>query len=265
MTVIQNILNRERFTRDVGEVGIGGYTIFARVNERFSLTAQSPTHYVEDGTSLNDHRTRNPELLTLNGVIGDIYSAPNSFVERVTALNDDLGLITSYQPVLSEPQQQLYDQIRANAESRIERLERVLNSGVQANRILGNLDTNTRPLVQQFIEAMEAIHYSSQLISIDMPFRTYKQMSVEDFTYDRDNTSNGISFTLTAKRMRIADLDFVNVERVTTRSGETVERIATNPAAALDGQGEEVTNKGTQEGRQVSEEQTQSLIAGFLF
>jgi len=258
MPFLEQLLNRERLPYPLQQIGIGGFSLFARVNDRLTLKADNPTSYVEDGSPLNDHRVKKPELLTISGSIGDVYQTPNTLVDRVQSLDNNLGQITQYFPRLTPSQAINFTKVSSNAVSQINKLENLINAGAQANSLLGNIDNLSKPLGEQFLDAMENIHYGSQLVSIQMPYRIYDSMSIKSVIIERSNTSDGVTFTIEAERFRIADLNFVAVDRVSTRGGGTAERAGANPAESLGGQADTIKDKGAQEGRAVSSDEVRS-------
>ena len=59
-----------------------------------------------------------------------------------------------------------------------------------------------------------------------------------------------------------ADLNFIEVDRVSTRGGGTAQRVAKNPAPALGGQAQTVKDKGAQEGRVLSDDEVKTRQSG---
>lgn len=265
MGFLEPLLNRERLPYPFQQIGIGGFSLFARVNDRLSLKADNPTTYVEDGSPLNDHRVKKPELLTIRGSIGDVYRTPNTLIDRVQAIGSNLGQITQYNPRLTATQLIAFESTANSAVSQINKIENLVNAGAQANNLLGNLDNVSKPLGEQFLDAMENIHYGNQLVSIQMPYRIYDSMSIKSIIIDRSNTSDGVDFTIEAERFRIADLNFVAVDRVATRDGGTAQRVGANPAESLNGQAETIKDKGAQEGRTVSDAEVRSSGLSDIF
>lgn len=255
---LEQLLNRERIPYPLQQIGIGGFSLFARVNDRLALKADNPTTYVEDGSPLNDHRVKKPEFLTIRGSIGDVYRTPNTLIDRVQSIGSNLGQITQYAPRLTGTQFLAFERVATSAVSQIGKIENLINGGAQANNLLGNLDNLSKSLGEQFLDAMENIHYGNQLVSIQMPYRIYDSMCIKSIIIDRTNTSDGVEFTIEAERFRIADLNFVAVERVSTRNGGTAQSVGANPAEALGGQAETVKDKGAQEGRAVSDSEARS-------
>lgn len=236
--LIDSFLNRERIaTPGVQRIGIGGFSLFARVRERTTLTAQTPTAYVEDGSPMNDHRIREPERLSIEGVVGDVYRGADTTFLQVTPLTDTLGAIDSYIPRVTSFQRVVMDGLRNTMNAAMSRLNDLLTAGNQANTFLGNLDSASKPLGEQFVDAMENIHYGNQLVSIDMPYRRYDSMALTSVVIERDNTGSAIRFTIEAAKFRIAETTFVEVQRVDK-----------NPAPATGGQTKDAKDIGTQTG-----------------
>lgn len=234
---INDFLNRERFATPGERIGIGGFSLFARVRERTSLRAGIPTSYVEDGSPMNDHIIREPEFLTIEGMTGDVYEGGQTNFLEVTPLVNTLGAISVYVPRVTSFQASLMNALKNTTSAAMNRLNDLLRAGNQANSFLGNLDFTNKPLGEQFVDAMENIYYGNQLISIDMPYRRYDSMAITSIDIDRDNTNNALSFRIEAQRFRIAELSFAVVDRVDK-----------NPAPATGGQTGDVKDIGTQAG-----------------
>lgn len=234
---INDFLNRERFATPGQRIGIGGFTLFARVRERTNLKAGIPTSYVEDGSPMNDHIIREPEFLTIEGVVGDIYEGSDTNFLQVTPLLNTLGAISAYVPRVTSFQASVIQTLQNTTSTAMNRLNDLLRSGNQANSFLGNLDFSSKPLGEQFVDAMENIYYGNQLISVDMQYRRYDSMAITMIDIDRDNQNNAISFRIEAQRFRIAELSFVIADRVDK-----------NPAPATGGQTADVKDIGTQAG-----------------
>lgn len=244
-----SFINRERFkTPGIQRIGIGGFTLFARVRESVSLTAGIPISYVEDGSPLNDHIIREPEKLKIEGVVGDIYRGGDTFTLQNTPLLDTLGAINAYVPRVTSFQAVVMDGLRNTANDATNRLNELLNAGNQALNFLGNQDFSSKPLGEQFVDAMENIYYGNQLISIEMPYRKYDNMALTSVVADRDNTGNAITFIVEAMRFRVAETTYAKVERVDK-----------NPAPSTGGQTKDVKDMGAQAG----EKREQSFLSRY--
>jgi len=64
--------------KDGEEVGIGGFTAFAQISEKFSRSAKVPTTFLEDGSHVNDHIIREPLTVSIEGNVSDVYAQPSA-------------------------------------------------------------------------------------------------------------------------------------------------------------------------------------------
>jgi len=54
--------------KDGEEVGIGGFTAFAQIREKFKRSASVPVTYLENGTHVNDHIIREPKTISIEAM-----------------------------------------------------------------------------------------------------------------------------------------------------------------------------------------------------
>lgn len=243
--------NRTRFTPPTYQVGIGGFSLYAVVNETVTLKAQSPTSVVEDGSFLNDHIINEPEAISIEGVIGDVFRRDSTIFNRVTPLSNTLGLITSYSPRFTAFQQQIVGKIQNTASTAIASINSILQAGNPLNAIVGNLDAASKTLQEQFKDAIENIYYGKQIIPIDVDGRRYDSMVVTLATFSKNNVDTSIAFKIEAQRFRLAQTTFVEVGKVA--------RADKNPSSALGGQ----TNDAKQMGAQAGAKRERSFLSTY--
>lgn len=250
---LSGFLGRERFKGPGARIGIGGYSAFARVRERIALKATVPTSYVEDGSPTNDHIIREAEVVSIEGVIGDVYRGPTTNILETLPVVSTLGNIDAYLPRVSSFQETVMSALRNTTNAAMRRINDLLGAGNQVNGILGNLDTSSKPLGEQFVDAMENLYYGGQLCSIDMPYRRYDNMVLTAVNIDRDNGGNAMSFSIEAQRFRIAQTTFASITRADK-----------NPAPSSGGQTKDMKDIGTQSGKKTTGSQNTSML-GWLF
>lgn len=236
-----NYFSRQRETNGVYQVGIGGYTAFAVVNEGVTLSASVPNSYVEDGSVLNDHITNDPETLSIEGVVGDVYQSNSVILSLITPLSSTLGNINSYLPRFTPFQSQVTAGLNNSVSGALGNINNVLSAGTPINSIVGNLDATSKILQQRFIDAMENIYYGKQIIPIDINSRRYQSMVITLLQFNRSNTDTGITFKIEAQRFRTATTNYVAVEKVA--------RADKNPVGGSQGgQTKDAKNMGVQAG-----------------
>jgi hypothetical protein len=219
------------------QVGIGGFTMFARVNDQTQYSTASPTSVVEDGSFIGDHLINAPIKLTISGDVSDIFiqpppqSASESRIPTVAQMN-------SFLPKRTVSQIQRVNKVIDSAADRYRQINNSINDGIkiglQASGFTGN-KAGTKSLREQFVDFIESVHYGKQLVSISMPFRLHDSMAINDVTITRDNQRNALTFSLTAQKFRIAKTIFSDVSQFYKK-----------PAPAVKSQVGKTADKGVQ-------------------
>lgn len=223
------------------QVGIGGFNLVARVREGFSLTSSSPDSFLEDGSTANDHIVNDPLMLMIEGEAGDIYLRPDINAQRQRDINSNVGRITKYLPLRTQSQISKINGIIAQA-SATDLIDAAIEDGRNAYEFFGNKDLGSKGIVEQFIDFIEAVHYGKQIINIDMPYRTHKDMRIVSFECDTDNQSRALRFVMRAKKLRYATVEVADIGKFFKK-----------PSPGLKKQNEEEKDKGAQTGEKVDE------------
>lgn len=246
MAVI-DFLNRPFEDVEKEEIGIGGFTALVRVSESTSLTSQAPTTFLEDGSFAQDHIVLEPMVLTIDGDVSEVHVRPSTLDRVQTIAQEKAGAITTYLPSKTKSQIQNVLTLEGSISERIRQIDRTIsNGGRQALEFLGNQSVDfLKPWQEKFIDAMEALHYGKQLVSIDMPYRRHDNMRITSIQITRDNKGRNVKFKLTAQKIRFAETIYVEVSS-----------FVGSPSGGLNGQTDGVTDKGPQAG----EEADKSLL-----
>lgn len=193
------------------EIGIGGFTFFARVSDSTDYQTDSPTSVVEDGSYIGDHLINAPIRLTISGDVADIFipdAAPSKSESRLPTV----GKTTSFVPPRTASQLQWVRDIIDTAADRRRSIDEQMSGGANVKRLTGN-SSGAKSYREQFIDFIEAIHYGKQLVEISMPFRKHDNMAINGVTITRDNQRNALTFSLTAQKFRIAKTVFVQASQ----------------------------------------------------
>jgi len=220
-------------------VGIGGFTTTARVRERVLRSASVPTTFLEDGSHINDHIIRNPLTLSIEGNVSDAFFMPNPAIAALQAAQEQVGNITQYAPARTQAQVSRVSGLANDFTNAIDKVDSFIESSSRVASYLGLQDDTAKSNIENFIDTMESLQEGEQLISIDMPFRTYEQMYITSLEITRTNQTNSLDFTMELQQFRFADTIFTEITP------------AANPSAATNGQTEGSKDKGVQEGADV--------------
>jgi hypothetical protein len=247
MARIQEYLNRKVAPEPTQEIGIGGFTAFVRVKERYTLEADIPTTPVEDGSYVNDHVILKPLVLRIEGNVSDVHLRGAPLTAAVTRTQAEIGNVASqYGSPRTQAQLQQVAVLANTTADAIRRIDNLLDTGEQAVSFFGNQDAATKTLRERFLDTMEALFYGRQGITIDMPTRSHHNMVITSFVASYDNQADTTEFVLEARQIQYAEVQSIKIAK---------------PAPGLGGQADAPADKGLQSGGPVVEE---SLLTQIL-
>lgn len=228
--MIQNFLNRNIETKKE-QVGIAGFSLFARVREVTNFKSQAPVTYLEDGSPVQDHIINDPITLTIEGVVGDIYIEKSPLEKRLNQISALIGKTTQFLPQRTVSAIQ-----KANAAiNKFRDKVRKIESAVQAGTSILGFTSPTKPPQEAFLDLMEASFEGKQLVKIEMRYRTYEEMRITDLSLSKSAESDAVNFTLTAVKIR-------KVQPVYAENTQ----LKKAPSGGLGGQASPQANKGAQ-------------------
>ena len=247
---IEQFFGRERTPNQLTQIGIGKFTLMANVNETSKLSSTIPVTYLEDGSAVSDHIILNPPILEISGEVGDITLDNSDFDNLLENIQNSTGIIGFYVAKRTQSQLQQANLLINNIENKINAVNRILDDGEQILDLFGLTKKNTSEKTNQelFINSMESAHYGRQLLSINMPYRTYKNMRITSIVTTKTNESSGLQYTIIAQQFRFVRTQIVAVQ-------------ANNPTPNLNGQTENKNTVGTQTGDNVAPERARSILS----
>lgn len=249
MANIDRLLNRFRPEPKSEEIGIGGFSLLCRVRETTTYSAETPDSTVEDGSFVNDHIILRPLTLEIEGNVSDVHIRRSPITEQALRTRAEIGNVANlYEPAFTSSQLQQVDALAVSVRDRLLRVGALIDGGRQAAEFFGNFDTDAKGIQERFIDHIEALHFGRQVIAIDMPYRRYETMVITEISTSRNNESDSIDFTMSARQIRLADTRFVDVEQ---------------PAEGVDGQLDSESDKGAQEGEDVERSLLNSIFDVF--
>lgn len=123
----------------VKKVGIGGYSMFARVNDSTSYPSQVPVDVLEDGSNASDDIINGPITIKISGVVADVYmdAKPNSSFGLIPDYSK-YGEVVEYIPAKTQQQLQKMNEIADRAEQKILEAKRLADKGAELFGLVGN-------------------------------------------------------------------------------------------------------------------------------
>ena len=226
---------------EVTDIGIGNFTMYATIRKKFTLKSDVPTSPLEDGSDGADHIILRPIPIEIQGNVADIYVKLNPVVEAFSRIQSEIGNVTKYLPPRTQTQLSKVNGFAQDAFDVTRRVDSIVEDGEQALKFFGNKSENTS-IRKKFVDEMTQLHYSRQLVSIQMPFFLLEDMRITSLVIEEDNESEDLKFTLSA----------VEVPKVKTTFTD-INQFFKNPSTGTNGQLEGISDKAAQAGEQASQ------------
>ena len=232
---------------DKESIGIGGYIAGVRIKEDMTYTSTVTTNTVEDGASINDHIINNPIILNIEGEIGDVEKIPDPILQAYKKIPKNVGVIAKYLPKKTQGQISKLNSTVLKANDILNKVDSIIDDGMQIYRIFKPL--STIPEQQMFFNVFEGIYNTKQLIDVEMPFKTYRNMALISLTIGKEG-GNYLSYKMTFQEVRFAKLKVA-------KSGSYIKKVSSKSKSQVS----KKSNKGLQNAKNSTASKKQSLLS----
>lgn len=236
---------------DKQQIGIGHFTLEARVREAVTLSADVPGITLEDGSKAHDHIILNPIQVDIEGEVGDIAIKKESFTETIRKKNQVAESISPYPEPWTEAQKAKINALALTARDAAIMADRIVKSGENISNIINPINDPTIPISQQFINQMQAYFYSKQPFELELygSGETLSNMFMTSFVTTFDNKTNGLTY-----KMSLIQIRYIKT---------VLKAIAPNPRDDMKNQVAPVQEMGELKGTKVSDEE-KSILMGLI-
>ena len=195
-----------------GEVGIGGFTLFARVSDAASYSAQVPTQMLEDGSVATDHIINDPLVFTISGDVSDTHIRLAPPLTFGIPSDSAAGRVVALLPARTQSQLGKIRSIGESVMDAVDRADRLINTGRNVFNTF-NPPAPSKPLREQFVDFLESVYYGKQLITVDAAYRTHDNMAITSLTINRDNQAESIRFEVVVQKVDFVELIYTDIQQ----------------------------------------------------
>lgn len=195
-----------------GEVGIGGFTLFARVSDAASYSAQVPTQVLEDGSVATDHIINDPLVFTISGDVSDTHIRLAPPLTFGIPSDSAAGQVVALLPARTQSQLGKIRSIGESVMDAVDRADRLINIGRNVFDTF-NPPAPSKPLREQFVDFLESVYYGKQLITVDAAYRTHDNMAITSLTINRDNQAESIRFEVVVQKVDFVELIYTDIQQ----------------------------------------------------
>ncbi|WP_313051824.1 phage baseplate protein [Atlantibacter hermannii] len=216
MDILSGLAKAQSSGKDtVKKVGIGGFSMFARVNDSTAYPSEVPVDVLEDGSNASDDIINGPMTIRISGVVADIYvdAKPNTAFSLLPDYSK-YGEVLEYIPKKTQQQLQKINEIADRAEQAILKAKRLADKGADLFGLVGNPSTGgAKGIREQFIDFIEGVYYGKQLISVEVDYRTHENMALSGLTISTDNQTLETKFEASFTKITFTQLTTTPIER----------------------------------------------------
>lgn len=195
-----------------GEVGIGGFTLFARVSDAATYAAQVPTQVLEDGSIAADHIINEPLVLTISGDVSDTHIRLSPPMQVGIASDSAIGQAVALLPNRTQSQLNKIHSIGQSVLDAVDRADRLIKVGQDVFGAF-NPQSPGKPIREQFVDFIESVYYGKQLITIDAAYRTHEDMAITSLTVNRNNQSDSLQFEIVVQKVDFVELIYTDIQQ----------------------------------------------------
>ena len=213
--------------------GIAGFVFDITNKDDISLTSEITDHFIEDNTVINDHIALRPEIITVEGLVGELKLDIPPLLRALSDLNDKLTGFSGFLPELTAQTNEIYNQA-----------EQILRTKEQAEQTIENLHNTFRGLDVAPKETLQSkafsyfysLWQSRRIFTVETPWNTFTNMAILNMKVKQEDTKYISNFSMTFKKIR-----FAKAIKIENSQGRHSEQIS------------DVQNKGRVKGEEVDQ------------
>lgn len=200
--------------RPLNAFGLGGFVFDNEGETTVNLTTEITDHFVEDGTTIQDHIAVKPKKVTLKNYVGElVHRMDESTDTPVQKVVQKLTTVSQYLPDVTAMAQQVLDlRDSENVDVLSRQFLGSFNVAKTINRVTdfwaftkNMLSGQSRQ--QQAYMYFKALMEQKIIVSVQTPYEFMTRMAIESITAIQPEGSKYISdFTITLKQIRTASL-----------------------------------------------------------
>lgn len=188
------------------------------------LQSDITDHFVEDNTVINDQIALRPEMITTNGLIGELNDVAGYGLQTLKSIADKLTVISGYEPELSVSAQIAYNNAKfaydvaaTVAKSAVSAWSTITGTGGQAvvngNGISGTGQSLTQTKQELIFQQFYGYWRNRRLFTVQTPWAIFQDMAIERLRAIQDQDTRMITdFEVTFKLLRFAKTKIVRNE-----------------------------------------------------
>lgn len=193
--------------------GIVGFLFDVPDRDSININWDITDHYTEKNSFLNDHKAKQPIIITLTGFVGElVFRAPEGAEGAVQELSNRLESVEAYLGDSTPGAVQETQRILQQAQSTISAINQTLD---RTQDIIGFFAGETQDETAQQ-KAFRQLHALGDkvILSVQTPWEFFDDMTIQALSFNQEGTTNDISdISVTLKQIRVSEVTVVDYDQ----------------------------------------------------
>lgn len=227
--------------RPKSSVGISGFLFDVPDQDSIRVNWDITDHYTENNSFLNDHRVKQPIIITLTGFVGElVFRAPEGVEGAIQEISNRLESVEAYlgdsTPGAIQDIQGAIQQAQSTASAINQTLDRVQN-------VIGFFEGEgpEETAQQRAFRELNALGEQT-ILSVQTPWDFFDDMTIQSIGISQEGNTNDISdISVTLKQLRISEVEIVDFDEDQFPIRERVQSSLADDQGIIRGQEENVS------------------------
>lgn len=205
--------NANTLLRPKGLKGIGGFLFDIPDQDQISLNWNITDHFTESNSFLNDHKQKDPRIVTLTGFIGElVFEKADGIEGDIQALSNRLETVEAYLGDGTPGAVQNAQRVLQQAQSAVSAINQTLDKvGNIAGFFSGDGPEET---LQQLAYKNLASLGDEVFMSVLTPWAFFDDMSIIGLSFSQNGETDQITdISVTLKQIRVSDTKMVDFDQ----------------------------------------------------
>lgn len=181
--------------------GLSGFLFDVIEDEMVELNSDITDHYVENNTPMQDHIALKPEIITVNGFVGELKNTPPPELKAISTQVDKLQSLSPFAPEITTQAKAIYNEV-----------ERSYKIYEKANKTVGNIYNSYNKIANsmELTAQQKAFNFfylawqQKQLFTVQTPYQIFETMAIMNVRPKQRDNRQVSNFEITFKKVRFA-------------------------------------------------------------
>jgi hypothetical protein len=202
---------------DKQKIGIGGFTLEARIKETVTYTADVPEIPLENGSKAHDHIILTPLRIDIEGSVANVVVEPSALVQAFINASRTIGAITKFMPARTQAQITQINAMVLAFRDTLEKLDGFLGAAGAVAQMAGFISGPGAPPTIEFMDTMRKLYEERKPFDLEIYGQNngfsygYYNMFMTSWVTEFDNEQDGLVYKMSLVQLKFIETEFETV------------------------------------------------------